>query len=401
MIRTVLLSCLLPLFASGAAVPVLDSYYSPRNAERPLRKATSFIILHTTEGASKGALSKLSQRGEAHYLVDEVGRIFRIIDQRRVALHAGRSMWNGRTSLDACSIGIEIAGYHNREISTAQYRALKALIEELQRVYRVPDERVLTHSMVAYGAPNQWQSHNHRGRKRCGMRFAMSSVRLRLGLSSKPRSDPDVAARRLVVADPYLARVLYGGSAQEQEKAAASYVAAAGNVIGPGRSAWDVARDAYNSADTFYVFPDGTRRSGRQITDWRNIPRGTRVMVAEGDSNPEEPARTIGVDAPTATAATGAEGRSRSTLYVTRDGRCLRGDEVSEAALAAMPVGTRVLVGYKVDGPITARRRAFDICGPNWQAPDTYFLFPDGKLAAGNEVDANRIPKQTMVLYKN
>lgn len=395
-----LLALLLAAAPARAAITVLDTYYSPRNRERPLRSATSFIILHTTEGSSKGALEKLRARGEAHFLIDESGRIYRLIDQRRVAYHCGRSMWNGRSSLDLCSVGIEMAGYHSRAITAAQTRSLAGLIAELQRIYKVPDDRVLPHCMVAYGAPNQWHRRSHRGRKRCGMRFATTALRKQLGLTSKPRRDPDVDARRLVVADPYLERVLYGGSAQEEDRAVATYDAADSNVIMPGRSAWDVARDAYNSGETVYVLPDGTRKSGREISNWRSLPSGTRVLLGGGDTNPPERVQTVGAEGATAGTLAGEEGRSDKTLYLLQDGRCLRGSQLSDEQAAKLPEGTRVLVGYKLEGPVTARRRAFDICGPRWQDPDTYFLFPDGSLVAGNTVDAGRIPRRTMVIYK-
>ncbi len=41
-------------------------------------------------------------------------------------------------------------------VAIEEYAALKELIGELQRIYHIPDERVLTHSMVAYGKPNRW-----------------------------------------------------------------------------------------------------------------------------------------------------------------------------------------------------------------------------------------------------
>jgi len=394
------LALLLPALEAAGAIAVHDTYYSPRNRERPLRKETRYIVIHTTEGPSRGSGNKLAQRGEAHYMIDEVGRIYRIVDQRRVAYHCGRCMWNGRTALDNCSVGIEMAGYHNRDISAAQYASLRDLLAELQRVYRIPDARVLTHSMVAYGTPNQWQRRSHRGRKRCAMRFAMTSVRARLGLTDKPARDPDVAAGRLVVADPYLHRVLYGGSSSEQARAAAQFAERESNVIGRGRSAWDVARDAYNSADTVYVLPDGSRKNGREIVNWRAIPSGTRVLLAGGDANPPETVRTLGQDGATATAVAGEESLKATTLYLQPDGRCLRGDALTAATVGLLPAGTRVLVGYRMEGPITARRRAFDICGPAWQEPDTYYLFPDGKLVSGNEVDAARIPSGTMLLFK-
>ena len=380
-----------------AAIPLLDTYYSPQNKSRPVRRETRFIILHTTEGAAKGSGEKLARRGEAHYMIDKEGRVYRIIDRKRVAYHCGRSMWNGRTSLDSCSVGIEMVGWHNRELTAAQYKSLRELLAELKRIYKVPDGHVLSHAMVAYGAPNRWQPRSHRGRKRCGMLMATPAARSRLGLQHKPSSDPDVAAGRLANADPELMCILYstGGA-----KSSGGYAGSGSNVLGPGRSAWDIARDAYNSPDTIYVLPNGTRRKGSEITNWRSMPSGTKVLIAEGDINPVESAYTLGAGE-TPAAVAGAEWNSSRTLYIRPDGKYLRGDELTAGVAASFPTGTRVLAGYKIDGPITARRPAFEFCGPLWNQPDTFFLFPDGTLVGGDKINAARIPKNTMVIYKN
>ena len=201
----------LAFLASGAsAIDFSNRYRSPRNAERRVRKSTELIVLHTTEAPAKSSLNKLCERGEAHYCVTEVGTVYRIIDRDRVAFHAGRSMWNGKEDADEFSIGIECVGYHDKAMGMVQIRAIRDLVKELQKMYKIPDERVVCHSHVAYGAPNKWQKKNHRGRKRCGMLFAMPSVRAQLGLARRPASDADVRAKRLVVGDDYLRRVLYG-----------------------------------------------------------------------------------------------------------------------------------------------------------------------------------------------
>ena len=388
---------LLLALPATAAVSLLDTYYSPKNRERPLRPSTRFIILHTTEGGARGAGEKLARYGEAHYMIDEPGRIYRIIDRKRVAYHCGRSMWDGRTSLDSCSIGIEMVGRHNRDLTAAQYRALRELLAELKRLYKVPDTRILTHSMVAYGAPNQWQPRSHRGRKRCGMRMALDSARARFGVGAKPGHDPDVAARRLAVADPELQRLLYS---HDGTRAIDRYVAAESNVIGPGRSAWDVARDAYNSPDTIYLLPNGTRKSGREIVNWRTIPSGTRVLIGEGDINPVEKVQSLASGQSPASVA-GAEWNSARTLYLPPGGKWIRGDELTAEQATRLPPGTQVLAGYRIDGPVTARRPAFEICGPGWNEPDTFFLMPDGTLAPGHTVDPAKIPRGTMVVFKN
>ena len=194
---------------TGSALEISSRYRSPRNPERKVRASTQFIVLHTTEAPARSSLNKLSDRGEAHFCVTEVGQIFAIVDRDREAFHAGRSMWNGREDVDKFSIGIECVGYHNKPMPTVQLVAIRDLVKELKRMYRIPDERVVCHSHVAYGAPNKWQKHRHRGRKRCGMLFAMPSVRRILELRYRPAYDPDTRAGRLAVGDDYLRKVLY------------------------------------------------------------------------------------------------------------------------------------------------------------------------------------------------
>lgn len=199
------------VFAMDAdALSFSNRYRSPRNAERQIRKSTKVIVLHTTEAGARSSLNKLSERGEAHYCIDEKGVVHRIVDRNREAFHAGRSMWGGKEECDSYSIGIEVVGHHDKPVTLYQIDAIRELLATLKKEYRIDDAHVLCHSHVAYGAPNKWQKRNHRGRKRCGMLFAMSSVRSRIGLKSKPAYDPDVRAKRLVVGDAYLEKVLYG-----------------------------------------------------------------------------------------------------------------------------------------------------------------------------------------------
>lgn len=256
----------------------ISGYYSQRNRERPYRKRTELIILHTTEGGEKGSLGKLLANGEAHYMVGLNGHVYNIVERGCLAYHAGTSMWNGRTDVDKFSVGIEIVGYHHSDLTPAQYRAIKELITNLQRIYRIPDDKVLCHSMVAYGEPNQWHRRPHRGRKRCGMQFAKETVRAKLGLDRKPSYDPDVRSGRLTIGDPYLAKILYG-TVREQTEAVATFTSPSSNIITKNRSAWDIAGDDYNSAKTLYVYPDGTRKRGNKIKDWGRIPVGTKVIL--------------------------------------------------------------------------------------------------------------------------
>jgi hypothetical protein len=389
-----------PLFGSDAASAAelrISNRYSPLNAERPVREHTEFVVLHTTEGSDQPSLRRIRRGGLAHYVVLRDGRVHRIISRRRVARHAGLSMWDGTTNIDRHSIGIEVVGYHNRPITGQQEAALTELIRQLQSLYGIPDENVLTHSMVAYGKRNRWHRHAHRGRKRCGMLFAQSDLRARLGLEARPAFDPDVRAGRLVAADPYLATVLY---ATEETRVAAAEERFAGpdaDVITKDRTAWFIARDQYADASTVYVFPDGRRKRGDEIRNWSRIPRGTRVLLDQDP--PDGPLwAELGRDGETPSDLAGDAYAAPTTIYVRPDGRVTRGSELSARDFQRLPSGTRVFVGFHLLGEVTARRTAYDLCGAAYKNDTTLYVLPGGKVRNGREISENRIPGGTRVL---
>ncbi len=387
------------LVQTAVAALQFRDHYSPWNRERAVRNETRYLLLHTTEGPGRGALEKLNRYGEAHYMVDTDGVVYRIIDRHKVAMHAGRSMWEGLTGLDDYAIGIEVVGYHNRDILDAQVVALRALLDQLKQIYRIPDQNIIPHSMVAYGVPNRWHKRSHRGRKRCGMQFAKRALRERLGLRRQPLFDPDVRAGRLINADPDLAVVLYG-SAPEQMHAEVRFSETNTDIITRSRSAWDIARDRYRRADTIYRFPDGREMRGNTIRNWTSIPPGTRVVLAAVDrENEAEGLLTIGVDGSLPELA-GDEARAGTTVYFLNDGRVRQGSELSQEQIDLLPEGTRILVGYIHGGYVRPNRSAFDICGAKWNTPSTFYRFSDGRVMAGDQIRESAIPPMTMVFFQ-
>lgn len=339
---------LLPL--RGFCVDASNRYRSPRNPERKIRRSTELIVLHTTEAPARSSLNKVSDRGECHYVVTEDGRIYRIVDRDREAFHAGRSMWNGREDVDKFSVGIECVGYHDKAMPTVQLRAIRTLVKELQALYGIPDERVVSHSHVAYGAPNKWHRHRHRGRKRCAMLFAMKSVRAQLGLKTRPARDPDTRAGRLVVGDKYLQRVLYG------------------NI--------DTMRGAV---------ADQTKSPSRTpaILNWFS-----RKSAAQTKASAPKPA-VRGKPAPKPS----ARGKPAPKKNAPKPKHALRasGPPKSIAELKAR--------GYVMRGCVSKRNSASKIAGRAWNAPETYYTIRN-KVIPGNKIDPARIEKGMSVWTK-
>ena len=407
------------LTAAGtlASATSLDirNHYSPRNRVRPRRPHTRYIVLRTTEGGETGSLRKVWRRGETHYFVTTNGRVYRVVDKSKIATHAGRSMWDGHGPMDNYSIGIEVVGYHDRDITTAQYRAVRELLRQLQALYKISDRNVLTHSMVAYGRPNRFYPFNHRGRKRCGMIFARPDVRQKLGLTAQPSSDPDVVAGRLKVADVELQHYLYhfrGSTASTPTTQVARADAstrpstADKNTITSQRTAWFIARDQYDSPDTIYVFPDGTRHPGNRIADWGQIPVGTAVLVSQEDESNGFEGFVEAKTGEKARAIAGEAFASKTTIYLLPSGMVRTGYDLNRRRstrrlLEALPAGTRVLVGYVYGGHVKRNRLPSRIAGRKWNYPSTFYRLPDGKILSGDEIDDAQIPPNTLVLFQS
>jgi len=404
-ILTVILTDL-PLIA--AASLNIRNYYSSLNKRRPRRPHTKYIVLHTTEGSESGSLAKIRKYGEAHYFVSTGGRVYRIIEKGKIARHAGRSMWDGQRNIDNYSIGIEVVGYHNKDITDAQFKALRELLRQLKGLFDIPDVNVLTHSMVAYGRPNRFHKQNHRGRKRCGMLFARHDVRERLGLTAKPEQDKDVAAGRLKIADRQLHRYLFAKAPSTAVRSAVKKSTIADPmVITRARNAWNIAREQYNRAATTYIFPNGQQSKGNEIRDWSKIPVGTRIaMSEEAEEHSFEGFLEIGKDGDNSEALAGDAFADRTTIYFFPDGLIRTGYELRKRQsttklLAKPPVGTRVLVGYVYGGYVKTRRLPTSIAGLKWNYPSTFYRFPDGRIVSGDEVDAAAIPARTLIFYQN
>ena len=392
-----------------------EDRFSPLNRKRPRRPKTRYIILHTTEGDEEGSLRKIVRFGEAHYCVSPSGKIYRVVDKGKIAKHAGRSMWEGRSSIDNYSIGIEVVGYHNKDITDDQYAALRELLSQLKSVYDISDKNVLTHSMVAYGRPNRFHHDNHRGRKRCGMIFARSDVRARLGLESKPDHDADVKAGRLRVADAALYSFLFAAKPKTTLVAAVGKPVVApppleappeSSVIGGNWTAWSIARERYKDPSTTYIFPNGKRYGGDQIQDWAKIPSGTRVVLGEADDSQSfEGFLEIGKDGDTPQAVAGASYAKATSIYFFPDGLIRTGAELKKRRsmrklLRNSPKGTRILVGYVYGGHVKTRRPPSSIAGAKWNYPSTYYRYPDGSILSGDDIEVGAIPAGTLVFYQ-
>ncbi len=373
--------------------------------EKKIRQKTRYIIVHTSELGLDATLRVVSKGkqfqsgyktpgGHAHYVIARNGRTYRILDKKYRADHAGRSMWNGQTDISNVSVGIELAGYHTAPITVAQYNSLGLLIDILEKFYKITDRDVLTHSQVAYGKPNPWFRKNHRGRKRCAKNFN----RTKAGMKSNWKYDPDVAAGRLM-ADPELALVFYGPP-EKGPLPLAKPAEYGSNLISKTNSAWSIAGGDYNQQTTVYLLPGGQTLPGNKIAGkigWRYLPVNTKVLLNQDvtpdviQSQAQTQVKIISSNM-TAWSHAGPAYKKDTTIYFLPSGRVSPGSKISD--WDDLPMGTRLIVGYKGPFLITRVKTAYQIAGKRYKAAETIYNLSLGKLLTGDKiVDFSHLPR--------
>lgn len=130
---------------------------APSHEPRAGGRAPDILLMHYTGMVSaQAAIDRLCDpvsKVSCHYLVDERGRITRMVEEDRRAFHAGVSHWAGETDINSASIGIEIAnpGHEHGYVDfpEAQMAAVEALSLDILSRHDIPPHRVLGHSDVA------------------------------------------------------------------------------------------------------------------------------------------------------------------------------------------------------------------------------------------------------------
>lgn len=119
--------------------------------------AITMIVLHYTDMADTAqALTRLCDpqaKVSAHYLIDEAGRVYSLVDEENRAWHAGLSYWRGSRDINSRSVGIELAnlGHSNGYVGfpEIQLMELRRLLERLVGLYQIPLENIVGHSDIA------------------------------------------------------------------------------------------------------------------------------------------------------------------------------------------------------------------------------------------------------------
>jgi N-acetylmuramoyl-L-alanine amidase len=117
----------------------------------------TLLVLHYT-GMQSGALAierlcDPAAKVSSHYVVEEDGRVFALVDEGQRAWHAGVSAWRGVTNLNAHSVGIEIVNpgheFGYRAFPLVQMQSVLALSQGILVRHNILPRNVIGHSDIA------------------------------------------------------------------------------------------------------------------------------------------------------------------------------------------------------------------------------------------------------------
>jgi N-acetylmuramoyl-L-alanine amidase len=130
---------------------------SPNFDNRPEGTDIDMLVLHYTGMKSAElALERLcdeTAKVSAHYMIDEQGTVFQMVEEDKRAWHAGVSFWRGHTDINARSIGIEIVNqgheFGYRPFPDIQIESVIELCQLILARHPIPKRNVVGHSDIA------------------------------------------------------------------------------------------------------------------------------------------------------------------------------------------------------------------------------------------------------------
>jgi N-acetylmuramoyl-L-alanine amidase len=129
---------------------------SPNHDTRGASPVDMLVLHYTGMQTGDAALARMcdpAAKVSAHYMIEEDGRVLRLVPEDRRAWHAGISSWRGHRDINARSIGIEVVNpgheFGYRDFPDAQIAALVALAHGLLDRHPIPARNVVGHSDVA------------------------------------------------------------------------------------------------------------------------------------------------------------------------------------------------------------------------------------------------------------
>ena len=132
--------------------------YSPNfDKKKRSKKSIKIIVIHYTgmqsERESIIRLCNTKSKVSTHFLINQNGKVYRMVQDNRVAWHAGKSCWGNYNNLNKNSIGIELVNKGHRFVYTnftkKQIFSLVQICKKLIKRYKIKKNNIVGHSDIS------------------------------------------------------------------------------------------------------------------------------------------------------------------------------------------------------------------------------------------------------------
>ena len=114
------------------------------------KRDIQFIVLHHTQANNIDQAVKLyiDHGVSPHYVINDIGDIYNLVEQNNIAFHAGCSYWQNIDQLNNSSIGIELLSKDPFKIgfNDKQMTNLVKLCQEIIVKYKIEPSKIVAHS---------------------------------------------------------------------------------------------------------------------------------------------------------------------------------------------------------------------------------------------------------------
>ena len=127
------------------------------NKKKRSKKSIQSIIIHYTgmqsERESLLRLCNPRSKVSSHFVINQNGKIYRLVQDNKISWHAGKSCWGKYLNLNKNSIGIELVnkghrlGYTN--FKKKQLLSLIKICKNLIKKYKIKKKNIAGHSDIA------------------------------------------------------------------------------------------------------------------------------------------------------------------------------------------------------------------------------------------------------------
>ena len=136
----------------------ISNFYSPNFSKKKRPKnSIKMIIIHYTgmqsERESMIRLRNPRSKVSSHFVINQNGKIYRLVQDNQIAWHAGKSCWAQYKNLNKNSIGIELVNKGHQfgytTFKKKQLSSLTKICKSLIKKYKIKKKNVIGHSDVS------------------------------------------------------------------------------------------------------------------------------------------------------------------------------------------------------------------------------------------------------------